>query len=85
MDGLCIVCGKILGQYETIDEHLYEGSFDIDSWHGMNAVHELHERKVLASAFKEPCFCGGKIVTVPNGKSGFRIVCEKCEYEWASI
>lgn len=85
MECLCVVCGKYLNKYETVDEHLYEGSFEIDSWHGMNAVHEKYERKVIESSFKEPCFCGGKIITVPNGESSFRVICEKCEYEWANI
>ena len=85
MEGLCIVCGEILHKYETIDEHLHKGSFEIDSWHGMNAVHELYERKVLDSAFKKPCFCGGKIITTVNGIDSFRVACEKCDYEWANI
>ncbi len=85
MNGICIVCGKILSKYDSVDEHLHEGSFEIDSYHGMNAVHEKHERKVLDSAFKEPCFCGGKIIVTPNGKDSFRVVCEKCDYEWANI
>lgn len=85
MDGLCIVCGEILSKYDNIDEHLCKGSFEIDSYHGMNATHELYERKVINSSFKEPCFCGGKIITTVAGIENWQVVCSKCEYIWADI
>jgi hypothetical protein len=83
MDGICVVCGEILSKYNTMMEHLLQGSNQIDSWKGMSASHEMWERRVRASNFKEVCFCGSKIEVTPLSYNRWAISCSKCDYVWA--
>jgi hypothetical protein len=78
MEGLCIVCGKILGEYDNLFEHLIGKDTRM-----MDSSHSWYEKRVKDGEFRDPCFCGGKIITTGLYPWNWQVVCEKCGYIWA--
>lgn len=78
MEGLCIVCGKILGECVDLSEHLID-----KSTHMMDSHHSFYEKRVTNSNFTDPCFCGGSITKSGCYPNHWQAICEKCGYVWA--
>jgi hypothetical protein len=78
MDGLCIVCGKILGEYDNLFDHLIGKDTRM-----MDSSHSFYEKRVKDSNFRDPCFCGGAIEIFGSHPNNFEASCQKCGFIWA--